>query len=556
MFTDRKIIDDSAYGKDNREAGLHGYLFNSFGDGDFHVLQLMYNKLKLNDNKRLLERMNSGNKLFSEITDSIYYDIVGITIDEVIYKGNEEVRLLLEDYAIEKYRLKTNTNFRKWIRASENENREYNNIYFDLQKELDKLYGYAAGEFLSYLHFTYCHSIISISKEADPWDIIRNNPNAHVKLNSLEMILEQRLGTENISESKLLQRYIKKSKEQLFDKYFDSVNTHSMAEQFYSMFGITGGGLNINAIENKFLNDDDVLEDRLRFTFQTILEANGLSNFLVFEQDKQTIEKKFDEYFELACKAQLAGYSKSKHVVMSNFMRNAEMAFDNVTAEMLTYHYFDKLCKMINQLQRKRYQSFSFGNDIGKSDEQILMEENIKLSEQIDKLKVQLSQQSDDINVLRNQLNRQVKIEERPYIEQLGELEKQILRLNDEIAEQKEFRESQNEYIELIQRKEDEKEYNESVQFDKLNGIKPLFVGGIPDVVNKVKDSFPSYKWISDESGRADIAGVTHIIMFYDFMNHALFYKVINIARSNNIPVIYCKGTNVERILGYISAKI
>ena len=555
MFTDRKVVDDSAYNKDNREAGLHGYLFNSFTKGDFQLLQMMYNKLKLNDNKRLLTRMNSGNKIFSNITESIYHDIIGLIIEEVIYKGNDEARLLLEDYAIEKYRLNTNIKFRKWICASEYENHVYNDIYFNLLNDCDKNYGYAAGEFLSYLHFTYCHSVLSLSKDANPWDLIKNNPSAHVKLNSLDAILEQRLGTEKLSESKLFQRFIDKCKERYKEEYFDTEDSDELSLQFFINYNITGGTYDINTLETMFLSEG-MIEDRVRFTYQMILESNGLSNLLLSEQDKETIERLFNQYFDMACKAQLACRAQSDDIVMSNIMRKAEMDISNVNTEILSYYYIDKLCKMINQLQEKRYQSFSFGGENGKSDEQILIEENIQLTEQIVKMKSQMIKQSEEINVIKEQLNRQTRVEERPYIEQIGELEKKILRLNNEIEEQIKIRDSQNQYIELLQRKDEVLKNDEVIIYEKLQSVKPMFVGGLSGVINVIKDYFGSYKWISNETGRCDISGVTHIIMFYDNMNHALFYKVINIARNNDLPVIYCKGTNNEKILGYICTEI
>lgn len=555
MFADRKVVDDSAYNKDNREAGLHGYLFNSFTKGDYQLLQMMYNKLKLNDNKRLLSRMNSGNKIFSKITESIYHDIIGLIIEEVIYKGNDEARLLLEDYAIEKYRLNTNIKFRKWIRASECENHEYNDIYFDLLNDCDKNYGYEAGEFLSYLHFTYCHSVLSLSKDVNPWDLIRNNPSAHNKLNSLDTILEQRLEIERLSESKLFQRYIDRSKDRYKEEYFNADDNDELSLQFFKNYNITGGTYDINTIENMFLNEG-MIEDRVRFIFQMILESNGLSNLLLSEQDKETIERLFNQYFDMACKSQLACRAQSDDIMMSNIMRKAEMDISNVNTEILSYYYIDKLCQMINQLQKKRYQSFSFSGENGKSDEQILTEENIRLTEQIDKMKSQRIKQSEEINVMKEQLNRLTRVEERPYLEQIGELEKKILRLNDELEGQRIFRDYQNEYIELLQRKDDVSEKDEVIEYEKIQSVKPMFVGGLSDVINIVKDYFGSYKWISNETGRCDIAGVTHIIMFYDNMNHALFYKVINIARNNDMPVIYCKGTNVEKILGYICTEI
>lgn len=46
------------------------------------------------------------------------------------------------------------------------------------------------------------------------------------------------------------------------------------------------------------------------------------------------------------------------------------------------------------------------------------------------------------------------------------------------------------------------------------------------------------------------------MVVFYEYMNHALYYKVIGAARSQDIPMVYVKGTNADNILKSIIMQI
>lgn len=99
-------------------------------------------------------------------------------------------------------------------------------------------------------------------------------------------------------------------------------------------------------------------------------------------------------------------------------------------------------------------------------------------------------------------------------------------------------------------------EQEESVDLDEPKKITPLFIGGVPDIVKSICGNFNNSRHTQDaKSGKIDIIGIDCIVMFFEYMNHALYYKIINVARANNIPVIYVRGTNQDNILHTIFVK-
>lgn len=97
-------------------------------------------------------------------------------------------------------------------------------------------------------------------------------------------------------------------------------------------------------------------------------------------------------------------------------------------------------------------------------------------------------------------------------------------------------------------------EVENEIDYEQLAKQKILFVGGLPETVNKVLSYFSFKKHIGKEyAGNIDVSVVSDVVIFYDFINHGLYYKVINVARDHKLNVIYCRGRNADRIISHIA---
>ena len=62
-----------------------------------------------------------------------------------------------------------------------------------------------------------------------------------------------------------------------------------------------------------------------------------------------------------------------------------------------------------------------------------------------------------------------------------------------------------------------------------------------------IKDAF---------AGTVDLSEVEYVIFFFDAMNHALYYKIINLVREQKKKVIYCHGNNIDKIFEQIYSQM
>lgn len=140
------------------------------------------------------------------------------------------------------------------------------------------------------------------------------------------------------------------------------------------------------------------------------------------------------------------------------------------------------------------------------------------------------------------------------YEQKIKQLQKLLDEKDQELEKLKIQSLYKDEYIELLENEEELPEVIGDIDYEALSKRKILFVGGIPETVNKVLSYFSFKKHIGKAySGTIDVTAVDDIVIFYDFINHALYYKVINVARKHNLNVIYCHGRNSDRIIAYIA---
>lgn len=86
---------------------------------------------------------------------------------------------------------------------------------------------------------------------------------------------------------------------------------------------------------------------------------------------------------------------------------------------------------------------------------------------------------------------------------------------------------------------------------------KRIFVlGGREEVRRELEKLIPQAVFIKDENQQIPTGKCDCIFIFHEYFNHATFYKYINYARKNDIPVGYTPSTNMERVLSDLYATI
>lgn len=134
------------------------------------------------------------------------------------------------------------------------------------------------------------------------------------------------------------------------------------------------------------------------------------------------------------------------------------------------------------------------------------------------------------------------------YEKKLELSNKENLRLKEKLAVYEEYVVLLSNDNELLVTPGDELDITEVI------GKRMLFIGGRIELIQKLKYSFPSSVFVQDEITKIDFNNFERVIMFPKFMNHALFYKYINLARANKVDVTYCNSNNMEQVLNTIVA--
>lgn len=85
-----------------------------------------------------------------------------------------------------------------------------------------------------------------------------------------------------------------------------------------------------------------------------------------------------------------------------------------------------------------------------------------------------------------------------------------------------------------------------------------LFVGGHINLINKLKKKFPQIRYISTDDSIKDnkIKGADYVFFYYEYLNHGLYYQIMNTCMRYNIPWDYIKGTNVDYLENFMISKL
>jgi hypothetical protein len=169
-----------------------------------------------------------------------------------------------------------------------------------------------------------------------------------------------------------------------------------------------------------------------------------------------------------------------------------------------------------------------------------------------------------DINIIQEQLNtanntiqnKNKEIEE--LKKELSIKDREIKKLKNELNDNKinkiELTSLRNNFfnIEL----EEVNVIQDEIDFDLLARKKIMVLGGHDTLQNKLKEYLLNSVFISVDNINFDtnlINTVDKIIVFPNYLNHALYYKVMNEARKQNKEVFHISNTNINLILKKIS---
>ena len=158
--------------------------------------------------------------------------------------------------------------------------------------------------------------------------------------------------------------------------------------------------------------------------------------------------------------------------------------------------------------------------------------------------------QNKQINNLKMQLANESKKIEKSFNKQIRQLQTENKKLKKQIME---LQKNENELIALREMmfslEQKEHELDEEMDVNTINTENIIIVGGHVNWQNQIKDKLPSIRLIDTEALNFNPDTLSHVklIVFNTaYMNHGMYYKMINYARNNNIKIGYITNQNID----------
>lgn len=144
-------------------------------------------------------------------------------------------------------------------------------------------------------------------------------------------------------------------------------------------------------------------------------------------------------------------------------------------------------------------------------------------------------------------------------------LEKRIIHLEKQIIEQQEeirtLKENEKELYALRELAfELEHEYKITQKKKEVPAMPVLIVGGHENWRRKLQEELPgTYRFLDGFTEGFDIKildGVEYVFFYTSYMNHGVYYKIINYCKKRDIKIKYIKSTSIELVKNEIAEKI
>lgn len=345
----------------------------------------------------------------------------------------------------------------------------------------------------------------------------------------------------------------------------------------------------INYCDKDYLFTPVIYQEALDFDqnpFKTKQEFNHLKRIA---KKLDNLINQIDDNNLIIKQYYLAMLAKSKDTHYYNDISNLKLLFTKHKSELIfiIYNYDNENLKFFKQPLKQQLDYLlqcciylNFIDEIDHSEELFTNVTEIKnthdepnLKAEIKKLKQQLNDKDKQIqtlessNILLKQTSQESLNKEAAKIN--SSYQKEISTLNKELHEKdlqiEILKENQTELYKLrelmfsIQNQNNDFNVNEAVDLSEiLTNKNVLLVGGHIKLIDKLKAKYPTLKSIGNDQAINEslVANCDHIFIFYNFLNHSAYHKVMNVVSKTDIKWDYISFTNLEKVEAYLISKL
>lgn len=523
-------------------------------EGNIGFLELAYDKLGLHDGKRIMQMRKKYNKTSSKIENTVYEDIIGIIVEEICRGGNKELYDDLMTYYKERFPY-----LKEKLENSEDDAHNWMEIYDASFSQDDS--GNATFLKRSFV-LLYCitygqkgavKTLLDMCKE-DGW-LDEHYEDGRLLFydrqkecgNYTDWMCEEK-NEWHIPQNNDVYELFRKEQREWMAEDFD-IEPEEIEE--FVVDNILCSIQELQGTKNKLYN---LKYDTIQDSLNDICKKYNITQMEFWDTSKR------QDYIEMMKKIYRNWSKREIHNLILDENEDDDEGFfvgygnlsaiyygdtERCLSELTTLFWFENYAINLQKLLDKYYENFSF--DSHGKDYEDLCKANARLTEELNQYKKKFQQYADAESERKQKENKEAKKAERQYIEKIALLEKKLKEYEKEMARQKEVLSERDTYIGLLETGNDMEGDVKEADVSKLYSHRILFVGGLPEMISRLKSVFSNATFIDNETMPAP-QKPDLIVLLTGYMNHALYYKYIGLARDKGIKMTYCNRSNIESI--------
>lgn len=366
---------------------------------------------------------------------------------------------------------------------------------------------------------------------------------------------------EKIFDSELYAKYLRKRKEELIEFLCIEYQEEVTKDNLYDFIAAKQKS---QANVKEMLTYEPYIESSATWgTAKTILEQNGgLNWYSQITNDGSTgfinalayrpnIERIVENYYKYYLQQKCRKYEKdNKERIYKIYLSRECVPSPREAYIGISYLYnIDVVCKLFNNIKDEYYYNFSWEkitqNSMVERYNSIIADLEVKMAQLQNQLETEKIKYEARTEILRKEISNKDNALE--YERTLDKMAKTIDLQKDEILALKKQMESKEEYIRLLQNKEED-EVKDAVDVTVLQAKRFLFVGYINEVLPELRRRFPNSIFMDNESVSISNIKVDAVVMMIKYMSHGMYYKVCSSKVSKEVPIIHCNTKNINTV--------
>lgn len=534
-----------------RKFNILRILSNDIDNRRFVELQHLYETANLGDNKKLLQQLYAKRNVGVSFLDMVYWDIMYVLVEEMM--NNSTLEDLFRDLYAKRF---------SYIKEAFT---ELESSYIKNGQANTKKFAKNKGIEVFYL----CYLIYDSEAFEDPDKFgIVNYENDMRYMDYSFYLVDKDLGNElfkfneeePIFTSAMFTKYITKRKNELAE--YLGISTNELGAYIHN---------EMKSQDRDGNGKDDMGGTPLRSGFVGMIEyitksiinkKNGGSFWYELVTNDQTkfngllkyipdVETIIYDYYKSFIKARYievkANDGQFNKLTLSRECITPSVEYDY--SMILCMYEMDVLYKMFSTMMEKYYEDFSW-EKITKQGIEARYEKIIdELRVIIDQKTKQIERLAIDNTNLSLQITGDISKVTAPLTAENNKLYRELEKQNSEIEELKRQLKYQEEFINELNKKEENT--GEEMQYDLelLQSKKYLFVGRFEEALPELKHLFPNSIFMSSESTNISGIKVDAVVMLIKWMSHGMYYKVKSSNNLSEVPYIMCNSKNKDIIL-------